>query len=130
MSEERRLFGNREQYLLQDWSDQEIMNSEKEGRVIQIIGPVVDIKFQPDELPDIYNAVRIVNEDAKSVQSVAGRQKRHGVEVMQHLEMMLSVVLLCLTDLTGHEGCGYGRSYAVPVGQNTLGRIFNVLVEH
>ena len=94
MSEERRLFGNREQYLLQDWSDQEIMNSEKEGRVIQIIGPVVDIKFQPDELPDIYNAVRIVNEDAKSVQSVAGEGRKDMVlEVMQHLGDDVSVVL-------------------------------------
>jgi F-type H+-transporting ATPase subunit beta len=133
LSEERRLFGNREQYLLQDWSDQEIMNSEKEGRVIQIIGPVVDIKFQPDELPDIYNAVRIVNEDAKSVQSVAGEGRKDMVlEVMQHLgdDVVRCVAMSSTEGLTrGMKAVDTGAPITVPVGQNTLGRIFNVLGE-
>ncbi|MGM0508770.1 MAG: F0F1 ATP synthase subunit beta [Fusobacteriota bacterium] len=92
------------------------------GRVIQVIGPVVDIKFE-DELPGIYNAIKIDrNEDDSKLT----------VEVQQHLgDKVVRTVAMDSTDgLTrGMKAVDTGDPIKVPVGKGTLGRIMNVLGE-
>ena len=95
------------------------------GRVIQVIGPVVDVEFQPDQLPSILNAVSIDGENA-------GVKVKLVAEVMQHLgDSTVRCVAMSSTDgLTrGMEAVDTGAPIRVPVGPGTLGRIFNVLGE-
>jgi F-type H+-transporting ATPase subunit beta len=91
------------------------------GRVVQIMGPVVDIEFPGGELPEIYDAVEIPHDDSKLV-----------VEVQQHLgDEWVRCVAMSTTDglRRGLEAIATGESIRVPVGPATLGRIFNVLGE-
>jgi F-type H+-transporting ATPase subunit beta len=95
------------------------------GRVIQVIGPVVDVEFQPDHLPAIFNAVSIEGENV-------GAKVKIIAEVMQHLgDSTVRCVAMSSTDgLTrGMQAIDSGSPIKVPVGQGTLGRIFNVLGE-
>ena len=95
------------------------------GNVIQVIGPVVDIEFPPGQLPNIFNAIHI---DGKS-----GSVDIHlTVEVMQHLgDNLVRCVAMSSTDgLTrGMQATDTGNPILVPVGEATLGRVFNVLGE-
>ncbi|HAF59960.1 MAG TPA: F0F1 ATP synthase subunit beta [Bacillota bacterium] len=89
------------------------------GTVHQIIGPVVDIKFSPDELPELLNAIKIPHGDHEVV-----------VEVAQHIgDDVVRCVALSSTDgLTrGMEAKDTGGPITVPVGQEVLGRLFNVV---
>ena len=91
------------------------------GHVIQIIGPVVDIKFYNNNLPKLLNAIEINNGENKIV-----------VEVAQHIgEDVVRCIAMNSTDgLTrGLEAVDLGHPISVPVGQETLGRIFNILGE-
>lgn len=93
------------------------------GKVIQVIGPVVDIEFPPEQLPAIYNAVRISDTSTEVEISLI-------VEVMQHLgDNIVRCVAMSSTDgLTrGMQAIDTGAPIKVPVGKGTLGRIFNVL---
>ncbi len=89
------------------------------GRVVQIIGTVVDVEFPPDNLPAIYNAIEI---DKNGTAMIA--------EVQQHLGNNW-VRALTMTDTDGlrrgAEATDTGQPIAVPVGPNTLGRLFDVL---
>lgn len=93
------------------------------GRVIQVIGPVVDIEFPPEQLPAIYNAV--------TIEGTTGDVKVNLVtEVMQHLgDSTVRAVAMSSTDgLTrGMEAVDTGAPIRIPVGKSTLGRVFNVL---
>ena len=95
------------------------------GRVLQVIGPVIDVEFLPDQLPSIYNAV--------SIETEAGGVKRTIIaEVMQHLgDSTVRCVAMSSTDglMRGMEAIDTGAPIKVPVGAGTLGRIFNVLGE-
>jgi F-type H+-transporting ATPase subunit beta len=89
------------------------------GKIVQIMGPVVDIQFPPDELPDIYNAIEVPREDGRLV-----------VEVQQHLgNDWVRCVALGSTDglRRGMEAIDTGGPITVPVGRACLGRIFNVV---
>ena len=89
------------------------------GKVIQIIGPVIDIRFEHDELPNLYNAVRIQNGDVLIV-----------AEVMQHLgNDTVRCVSMTSTDglARGAEAEDTGGPIKVPVGEPVLGRVLNVL---
>jgi F-type H+-transporting ATPase subunit beta len=91
------------------------------GSVVQIIGPVLDIEFPADELPDIYNAVEIPRDGETLV-----------AEVQQHLgNNWVRAVAMSTTDglRRGTEALDTGGPITVPVGPETLGRIFNVLGE-
>ncbi len=94
------------------------------GKVVQVIGPVVDIEFPAGELPAILNAVTIkgtVGDDIK-IDLV--------VEVMQHLgDSITRCIAMSSTDgLTrGMEAVDTGAPIKVPVGEGCLGRVFNVL---
>ena len=98
------------------------MNS---GRVVQVIGPVIDVEFAREELPPIYNAIHIEGE-------TAGIKLNLTAEVMQHLgNNVARCVAMSSTDgLTrGMEATDTGAPIRVPVGNGTLGRVFNVLGE-
>ncbi|MBK5255568.1 MAG: F0F1 ATP synthase subunit beta, partial [Vicinamibacteria bacterium] len=96
------------------------MASENIGRVIQVIGPVVDIEF-PNGVPAIYNAVNIEAGNMKVV-----------VEVEQHIgENRVRCVSMQPTDgmVRGMPAKDTGAAIMVPVGPATLGRVLNVLGE-
>ena len=94
----------------------------KEGRVVQVIGVVVDVEFPEGELPPLYNAVRVVG-DAESQVDVT-------MEVAQHLgDNVVRCVSMQPTDglRRGMRALDTGGPITVPVGREVLGRIFNVL---
>ena len=96
------------------------------GRVIQIIGPVLDIVFSKGQVPNIYNALVIRSKNA------AGLEVSVTVEVQQLLgDNCVRAVSMNPTDgLTrGVEVLDTGKPLTIPVGKATLGRIFNVLGE-
>ena len=91
-----------------------------EGRIVQIIGTVIDVEFPPDRLPPIYNALRIARDDGDDLI----------VEVQQHVgNNWVRALAMDSTDgLTrGMAAADTGQPIAVPVGENALGRMFNVL---
>ncbi|HMM20886.1 MAG TPA: F0F1 ATP synthase subunit beta [Selenomonadales bacterium] len=95
------------------------------GKVIQVIGPVVDVEFPPEQLPPIYNALQI---DEQS----GDMRVKLTVEVMQHLgDNIVRAVAMSSTDgLTrGMKAADTGAPIRIPVGKGTLGRVFNVLGE-
>jgi F-type H+/Na+-transporting ATPase subunit beta len=95
------------------------------GRVVQVIGPVVDIEFADGHLPDIYNAVRILAAKGSDAIDVV-------VEVEQHLgEGRVRTIAMKPTDgmQRGMEAIDTGAPISVPVGPMTLGRVLNVLGE-
>ena len=90
------------------------------GRVVQVIGPVVDIAYPEGQLPDIYDAVRIPRNDGVDLI----------VEVQQHLgDDWVRCVAMDTTDglARGMEAIATGGPIEVPVGEACLGRIFNVV---
>jgi F-type H+-transporting ATPase subunit beta len=92
------------------------------GRVIQITGPVVDIEFPAGQLPGIYNAVIVTRGDGVEITC----------EVQQHLgnNWVRSVAMTTTDGLArGTTAVDTGNPIMVPVGQVTLGRVFNVLGE-
>lgn len=96
------------------------------GKVVQVIGPVLDVEFSPENLPDIYNALRI------EATTAAGTKVRVTVEVQQHIGRgQVRAVAMSSTDgiVRGMEAVDTGSSIAVPVGAPALGRILNVLGE-
>ncbi len=95
----------------------------KKGEVVQIIGPVVDVRFPPGELTSIRNAIKIVDKK-RNISLVA--------EVAQHIgNDTARCVALAPTDglVRGMEVIDTGEPISVPVGPEVLGRIFNLLGE-
>ncbi len=97
------------------------------GRIVQVVGPVVDIEFPPKSMPAILNAIKI---DGKSDD---GKTDIHlTAEVMQHIGYnVVRAVAMSSTDglVRGMEAVDTGAPISVPVGPGVLGRIFNVLGE-
>ncbi len=99
------------------------------GKVVQVIGPVVDAEFPNGDLPKIYNAVRVdAPEDTKT-----GRPEIHlTLEVAQHLgENRVRAVAMSGTEglVRGMDVLDTGGPISMPVGPETLGRLINVLGE-
>jgi len=97
------------------------------GKVIQITGPVIDVEFPPGELPDIYNALEI--QRPKKADST-GADETLVVEVQQHLgNNWVRAVAMSTTDglARGLDAVDTGAAITVPVGEATLGRVFDVL---
>src|SRR5687767_12161095 len=95
------------------------------GKVVQVIGPVVDIEFEGGHLPDIYNAVRVTG-------TAGDQQIDIVVEVEQHLgENRVRTVAMKPTDglQRGMTATDLGGPISMPVGPGTLGRVLNVLGE-
>jgi len=94
-----------------------------EGRVVEVIGPVVDIRFPLGQLPEILNAVKIVDES---------RGINLTVEVAQMLgNEVVRCIAMASTDglVRGMKAVDTGGPITVPVGKETLGRVFNLLGE-
>ena len=91
------------------------------GKTVQVIGPVVDIEFEPDNLPAILNAV-IIKDEQRGINVT--------MEVMQQLgDSVVRCVALSSTDgmTRGMQAVDTGSPLSVPVGRGTLGRMFDVL---
>ena len=97
------------------------MTKQNIGTIAQVIGAVLDIRFAPDSLPNLLNAIEIDNHGKKLV-----------VEVAQHIgDDVVRCIAMGSTDglVRGMEAVDTGASIKVPVGEQTLGRIFNLLGE-
>ena len=98
------------------------MAKENIGKITQIIGAVLDIKFSEGELPEINDAINITTKEGKKLV----------VEVSQHLgDDTVRCIAMGTTDglVRGMDAVATGAPISVPVGEQTLGRIFNVLGE-
>lgn len=98
------------------------MVSETVGTITQIIGPVLDIKFSKENLPSLLNAIHIKGQDGNTIT----------VEVSQHIgDDTVRCIAMSSTDglVRGMEAVDTGAPITVPVGHETLGRIFNLLGE-
>jgi len=101
--------------------------AERIGRVVQVIGPVIDVEFKGMELPEIYNAIRITSEGFDTPLAV-----NVIAEVEQHIgEDRVRCVSMHPTDglARGMKAYDLGRPIEVPVGEETLGRLMNVVGE-
>jgi len=90
------------------------------GRVVQILGGVVDVEFPPEQLPDVYEAIEVPRGDQRSLI----------LEVQQHMgENIVRCVAMDATDglQRGVPALSTGAPIMIPVGPETLGRVFNVL---
>jgi F-type H+-transporting ATPase subunit beta len=95
------------------------------GKIVQVIGPVVDVEFSDGHLPALYNALTVDYE-------VNGKPAKLTLEVQQHLgEGWVRAVAMSLAEglKRGNEVRDTGAAISVPVGEGVLGRIFNVLGE-
>ena len=93
------------------------------GKIVQVIGPVVDIRFPTEDLPPIYNAIKI-DDDAAGIHLT--------LEIAQHLgDNMVRTVSMSSTDglVRGMDAVDTGSTIMMPVGEGTLGRVFNLLGE-
>ena len=102
------------------------MSTPNTGRITQVIGPVLDIEFQPGKLPAIYNAVKVTNA------SISDEKWNLVVEVAQHLgENTVRCIAMDATEglVRGGEAMDTGHGISVPVGKAVLGRIINVIGE-
>lgn len=103
------------------------MEKPSTGKVLQVLGPVLDIKFDAEEVPNIFNAIRVTSEGFETpidIDLVA--------EVAQHLgEGVVKCVSMQPTDgvIRGMKAFDTGAPISVPVGRETLGRVLNVLGE-
>ncbi|WP_078593522.1 F0F1 ATP synthase subunit beta [Evansella clarkii] len=99
------------------------------GRVTQVMGPVVDVQFNRGELPEIYNALKVQH----TAQSSGEVDVDLTLEVALHLgDDTVRTIAMASTDgiVRGMEVMDTGKSISVPVGDATLGRVFNVLGEN
>lgn len=92
-----------------------------QGKIVQVMGPVVDVEFESDYIPNIQDALEVDNDGRRCVMEVAQHIGNHTVRCI----MMASSDGLCKDMVVNATGAGI----KVPVGEKTLGRLFNVLGE-
>ncbi|MFQ6723061.1 MAG: F0F1 ATP synthase subunit beta [Opitutales bacterium] len=95
------------------------------GKIVQVIGAVVDVQFDPQNIPEIYNALEVTF-------PVNGKETRLVLEVQQHLfEGLVRAVAMSSSDglCRGMDVVDTGKPIAIPVGKGVLGRILNVIGE-
>jgi F-type H+-transporting ATPase subunit beta len=98
----------------------------KEGKIVQVIGPVIDIEFDEGDLPTIYDAVKLTNT------RISDKEWNLIAEVAQHIgENTVRCVAMDTTDglVRGMKAIDTGAPIAIPVGKEVLGRILNVIGE-
>ena len=96
------------------------------GKITQVLGAVVDIEFSDSSLPPIYNALKVSNP------AISDQQWNLVVEVAQHLgENTVRCIAMDTTDglVRGMDAMDTGAGITVPVGEETLGRVLNVIGE-
>jgi len=97
------------------------MAKQNVGKVVQVIGPVLDVEFEPEQLPELYNAVTVKVDSGQLV-----------AEVEQHIgRNQIRAVAMSSTDgvVRGMDVLDTGQPITVPVGKPALGRILNVIGE-
>jgi len=102
------------------------MEIKNEGRIVQVIGPVIDIEFPEGELPAIYNAVKITNP------RISDKEWNLTAEVAQHIgERTVRCIAMDTTDglVRGMKAVDTGAPITMPVGREVLGRLLNVIGE-
>ncbi len=102
------------------------MKKVNEGRIVQVIGPVIDIEFPDGELPAIYNAIKITNP------YISDKEWNLTAEVAQHIgEKVVRCIAMDTTDglVRGMKAIDTGKPIMVPVGREVLGRLINVIGE-
>ena len=95
------------------------------GRIARVIGPVVDVEFPVDAMPDIYNKL-------ESTVTLSGEETTLPLEVAQHIgDGMVRAISLKPTDglVRGGQVVDTGEPITVPVGDQTLGKVFNATGE-
>ena len=100
------------------------MDEARTGKVIQVIGPVVDVEFEPGDLPEIMNALFITNP------AINDQPDNLVCEVAQHLgDNVVRTIAMDQTDglVRGMQARDSGAPISVPVGKDALGRILNVV---
>ena len=100
------------------------------GKVVSVVGPAIDIEFEPGQLPEIYNAIKIKSEDQDTVKSSV--ELNVTLEVAQHLgNNLVRAVAMSSTDgmVRGMKALDTGAPISIPVGRQTLGRLLNVIGE-
>jgi F-type H+/Na+-transporting ATPase subunit beta len=98
-----------------------------QGKIVQVIGPVVDVEFEPGKLPPIYGALEVPGAGSTDVFAYSAKLV---LEVAQHLgESTVRTVAMDTSEglVRGQEVTDTGEPIAVPVGDGTLGRIINVI---
>src|SRR5262245_55482064 len=102
-----------------------------QGKVVQVIGPVVDVEFPPDQLPQIYNAIEIeADATVTGTGSKDGQNAKIVLEAQQELgNTWIRCVAMSSTDgvRRGTATGDTGKPITIPVGEGSLGRILNVL---
>ena len=96
------------------------------GKIVQVIGPGIDVEFEAEQLPELYNALEVKGT------TDAGQAVRVVAEVQQHIgRNQVRAVAMSSTDgiTRGMDAVDTGSAITVPVGEAALGRILNVLVE-
>ena len=99
--------------------------STKNGRVARVIGPVVDIEFPTDAMPEIFNALHVEI-------TLSGEKRTLTLEVAQHIgDNLVRAISMQPTDgmVRGSEVVDTGAAISVPVGDVTKGHVFNTLGE-
>lgn len=100
--------------------------SQNLGKISQVIGAVIDVEFEPGQLPEIYHALRVTNP------AIDDRENNLVLEVAQHLgENSVRTIAMDSTDglKRGQVVVDTGKQICAPVGRKTLGRIINVIGE-
>ena len=95
------------------------------GKIVQVIGPVLDIQFDKNTVPEIYNALEVTYKRGEQDEQLV-------LEIQQHLgEGLIRAVAMSSTEgvVRGIEAIDTGAPITVPVGEKVLGRIFNVIGE-
>ena len=103
---------------------EECQMAENIGKITQVMGPVVDVEFEPGKLPAILNACLITNP------AISGEKDNLVVEVAQHLgDNVVRTIAMDVTDglVRGMEVKDTGKAIMMPVGQASLGRVLNVV---
>ncbi|WP_305045210.1 F0F1 ATP synthase subunit beta [Geoalkalibacter sp.] len=96
------------------------------GKITQVIGPVVDVEFEPGKLPEIYHALKVSNP------AISDQEWNLVLEVSMHLgENTVRAIAMDSTDglVRGQDVLDTGKQIVMPVGRKTLGRILNVVGE-
>ena len=97
-------------------------NTLKNGKVVTVLGPVVDVKFDDNYMPKIYEKLLVDREDGNYI----------ALEVLQHVKTgVVRCIALQATEgiSRGMRAVTNGRAIEVPVGEEVLGRVLNVLGE-
>ena len=100
-----------------------------QGKIVQVIGPVVDVEFEPGQLPAIYNALEVPGAGSTDIFAYSAKLV---LEVAQHLgESQVRSIAMAATDglKRGMPVLDTGQPITIPVGKETLGRILNITGE-